>query len=166
MISVIITIIVLTICNNLFENLKSGNMIPSLMYLRFKFSSIQTILSIIGGIFVLNQYYRIMRTNIKDYNLIKTLGAARNQIRILIFLQAFLLFALTVPVALIFGISASNYILNALVNITLQDFSYNLINSSLAILFIVGMISCAILVFGVMLEVGINRKLPPQIDSE
>jgi predicted lysophospholipase L1 biosynthesis ABC-type transport system permease subunit len=148
--------------------MKNGNMdlMPSYLYLRFKYSGIQTIIIIVGGIYVLNQYYRILKTNLKDYSIIKGLGASRNQICFLIFFQAFLLFTITVPFGIFAGISASQYLLVILSDFVFRNLSYHFIDTSIEISFITGMISCALLAFGVILEEGIRRKLPAQIDSE
>jgi ABC-type antimicrobial peptide transport system permease subunit len=165
--AVLITTVILTICNNIINNLKMGNMelLSSLRYLNFKYSSIQLTLCILGGIFILNQYYRIMKTNIKNYSIIKVLGASRNQMRVLIYLQSLLLFAVTVPFGLFAGISLSNYILKTLYRLIFQGFDYYTMDSSLEILFLSGMISFAVMVFGVITEMGMKRKWPSQIST-
>lgn len=165
--TIIISITFLTLCNNLLAYIKTQNILslPSFVYLRFKYSSIQISLNIVCSIFVLNQYYRIMKMNSKNYYIMKTLGAEKNQIHVLILFQEFLLFVLTIPFGLFVGNLSSNLILKVLTVLMIQDFSYHLIDSSLLILFISGMVICAIYVFGIMLEAGIKGKLPTQIDS-
>jgi ABC-type antimicrobial peptide transport system permease subunit len=133
------------------------------MYLSFKYSSIQTILIIASGIFIINQFYHIMRSSSKDYIIIKALGATKNQIRSLIFIQAVLLFLFTVPLGICIGMTASDFILNSLSEFAVHKLK--LLDSSIIILFISGMISCAIIVIGILLEIGSRRKRPFQISS-
>ncbi len=160
--SIIITIILLALSNNLIWQIRSDNIILT----NYKYSSIQMSLSVLGGIFVINQYYRTMKGNIKNYGIIKTMGASRNQMRLLIYLQTFLLFIITVPVGIFAGISISNIILKALSENQFRNHHYNGLESSAGILIISGAISCTILAFGVITEIGVKKKLPAQMKIE
>jgi ABC-type antimicrobial peptide transport system permease subunit len=161
--AVIITVIILILSNNLISNIRFGNII---IQNNFKYSSIQMTLSILGGIFILNQYYRTMKMNIKNYSIIKALGASRNQMRLLIYLQSILLFLITVPVGTFTGISLSNILLKELADVAFRGFNYDIFDSSFEILIISGMISGSVLIFGIIIDIGVKRKLPSQISTE
>lgn len=163
--SIIIFIVIMTAFAIIGEYMKTDSMnsLSSFMFIRLKFSGIQTIFCITGVISILNQYYKIMRTNIIDYNILKALGVSKNQIRILIFLQALLLVIFTAPIGLLLGLSFTHFIVQILMSYTSYELSYDLVRTSYGYFVSFIIIGGAIIINAIILDCKINGKLHSQI---
>jgi predicted lysophospholipase L1 biosynthesis ABC-type transport system permease subunit len=107
-----------------------------------------------------------MKTNVKDYCILKSLGAAGFHIKKLIGLQAVLLFILTVPLGLSIGIILSNDLLKVFHNVTYLEFSNHIPVTIILIFFLSGVISSTICIHGFIITVDLNQKRSSQISLD
>lgn len=124
---------------------------------RYIYISIRTVFIIGGILLIVSQYYNVMKSSIRDYCILKTLGATKNIIRMLIFIQIVFLMIITSPIGLYTGYILSNLIINSLGSFSLNSSSKDLINSSNTFYLIAGIASCIIIGFGIYLEWGVRK---------
>jgi ABC-type antimicrobial peptide transport system permease subunit len=136
--------------------LSSENMYP---YLHYLYISLRTIFAIGGITFIISQYYNIMRSGVRDYCILKALGATRQNIKNLIFLQMIFLIIITVPIGLFTGYLLTGSILELLDSFSLNQNTLDFIDSINTFFIIAGIACCFIISIGIYLERGI-RKLP------
>jgi predicted lysophospholipase L1 biosynthesis ABC-type transport system permease subunit len=126
---------------------------------RYLFVSIRTLV-IIGGItFIISQFYSIMSSGIRDYCILKALGATKHNIRILIMLQMIFLIIITVPIGLFTGYILTGSILKFLGSFSLNQRTLALIESANTFLMAAAIACCFIISIGIYLDRGI-RKMP------
>lgn len=127
--------------------------------IRYLYISIRTIFMIGGITFVISQYYNIMKSGVRDYCILKALGATKHNIRILIFVQIIFLIVITIPMGLFGGYIITGSILSLLGGFSLNQNTLRIIDSSSTFLLIAGAACCFIISLGIYLEIGI-RKMP------
>lgn len=147
-------IVMLTIYINLIQSFSSDLTLNSLHSIM---SSIQTIFWISGISYIIYQYYKLMESCIGDYSILKSLGAKKKQLQLLIFIQTLLL-VITMPI----GLFAGNYLVNCLcLGLNIHDNKIlQIANMSLTFYLLSAIISTAIFLIGIDLEKNI-RRLPP-----
>lgn len=149
-----ISVMVIYIDNVLY--LSSEFMYPRINYI---YNSIQSIV-IIGAIFfIAYQYYNIMRSGMRDYCILKTLGATKRVIRILIMIQEIILIFITLPIGFFFGNITSTLLINSLGSLTMNGNVIKLLDSFVVFLVFSGIASSFIICIGFYLEKSI-RILP------
>lgn len=110
------------------------------------FKNIQSVFCMAGITFVLNRYNNIMKSNIRNYNILMSFGATRHDIRMFMMLQVLLLMIITIP----FGASGSMLITMAIKKLISE---FNLYSSLPSSFNIVTIALIAWLVIGVFLSV-------------
>jgi len=158
-VSLIVTYIAVAILTVYIDNvLTLGTEIP-FPNLQYIYGSIRTIF-ILGGItFIIYQYFTIMKASMKDYYILKALGATNHNIRVLLFIQVMLVIVITVPLGLSTGHYFTDLILNLLDGFILNRGTMELVNSSNTYYILTASLCCIIISFGVYMEIGI-RKMP------
>lgn len=136
--------------------LSSEFMFPSFRYL---YISIRTVFLIGGITFISSQYYNIMNSGMRDYCILKSLGATKHVIQFLITIQMIFLILLTIPIGLYSGYILSSMILNSLSKFTINNNTKELLDSTNTFYLIAGVACCLIISIGIYLERGI-RKMP------
>jgi putative ABC transport system permease protein len=131
----------------------------SFPYIKYIYESVFTIFLISGFLFITNQYYSILRSGIKDFLFLKRLGATRRNIRILILIEAFLLFIITIPLGLIIGRYLTGAIVGLLDGLSCDQSVLGLFDSISTLIVIAGIMGCVIVALGMYVERGI-RKVP------
>jgi ABC-type antimicrobial peptide transport system permease subunit len=134
--------------------------------LRYIFGSIQTIFCLAAVSYVLNQYYTILKSDIRDFSLIKAFGATKQDLRILILFEVVLLIVFTIPLGVFGGIVLVNILLYVLPDMSLRTSTIALLDYSAVSLVISAIIICFIIITGIKIEVGIRKISPSQILSE
>ena len=125
--------------------------------LRYLYISIRTIF-IIGGIaFVISQYYNIIKSGIRDYCILKALGATTHNIRMLILVQMVFLFIITIPFGLFGGYILTCNILELIDGFSLNREALRVIDSADTFMLIAGIAGCFIISLGLYLERGISK---------
>ncbi|MDD3174190.1 MAG: FtsX-like permease family protein [Herbinix sp.] len=127
--------------------------------LHYIYISVRTIFFIAGITFVISQYYNIMKSSMRDYYILRGLGATKNTIRILIILQIIFLMVVSIPIGLLGGYILTGYIINFLGKFSLNHNTLEWIASSTTFFLLAGATCCLIISIGVYLEIGV-RKMP------
>lgn len=163
---IIIALIAITIITIYIENILVMSMELPLPNLRFTFGSIQTIFCISGATFVVDQFNKIMKSNMRDISILKALGATKHNIRVFILLQAVLLIVMTLPMGLVIGIFLTKQILKFLVEVSFYDSINVLFYSGVTFFLISAGICFSIMMIGIDIEKGVRKMPPSQILSE
>jgi predicted lysophospholipase L1 biosynthesis ABC-type transport system permease subunit len=134
---------------------------------------IRTIFFIAGITFIISQYYNIMKSSIKDYCILRGLGASKHNIQSLIFIQVVFLIIISIPVGLYCGYLLTGMIIHLLGNYTVEQNTMNWIVSTNTFYAVAGVTCLLIIAIGIYLEIG-TRKMSisdifsrsPVIDKE
>lgn len=126
---------------------------------RYLYLSIRTLFIIAGIFFIIGQYYNIMKTGMKDYLILKSLGATGGDMRKLIFLKGMILILIILPLGLYGGFSLTSLIMKCLSSFSVDHGAEKLLNSTNT--FITAAIAgcCIIAAIGIYLDQGV-RKMP------
>lgn len=136
--------------------LGSGFAYPDFHYI---YVGIRTIFLLGGVLLIINQYYNIMKSGLRDYYNMKKPGVTKNNFRILILIQVLFLILTTVPIGLFGGYQLTGMLLNSMGSFSIDSRMKELINSINTFYIMSGAASCSIILTGIYLERGI-RKLP------
>ncbi|HWT74600.1 MAG TPA: FtsX-like permease family protein [Mobilitalea sp.] len=134
--------------------LSSESIYPDINYI---YIGIRTVLIIGGIILIINQYYNIMKSGLRDYCILKSIGATRINIRILILLQVACLLVISIPVGLYSGYLLSNLIIDSLGSFSLNSETRELIDSTETFFVAAGIAFCVISFSGIYIERGIHK---------
>lgn len=121
------------------------------------YSSIRVVIIIAGITFIMNQYYIIMKASTRDYHILRVLGATRNNIRILILEQVFLLIFITLPLGLFIGYFLTGSIMSFFDRIILNHNKLEIIDSVKTFILVSGCICFSIILIGFYLERGVLK---------
>lgn len=127
--------------------------------LRYLYISLRTVLLIGGIIFAINQYYNIMKSSIRDFCIMRGLGATNQNIRSLISLQVILLIIISIPIGLLGGYLLTSLFLGLLEEFSLDQNTLKWIASSTTFAVTAGVTCCFIISTGIYLERE-SRKIP------
>lgn len=126
--------------------------------IQYLYISISTLIYIGGIVFIISQYHTILENSIKDYCILKVLGATMHNITLLIMLQMIFLIIISVPMGLWGGYIATSIILSLLgdfsanLNITKWIESYDIFLASSCIT------CCCIILAGIYLKVEVRKS--------
>ena len=120
---------------------------------------IRSVFVLAGFSLIFSQCYNIMKSSLREYCILKTLGATRSNIRILISIQTLTLVILTVPLGFYGGHLITGIILDVLAAYSLNNDTKEMVNSVSTLLLVVGIVCAFIFILGAYLERGI-RKMP------
>ncbi len=126
---------------------------------RYLYHSIRAVFIIAGVSYVSNQYYSVMKSGLRDYLILRQIGATRYNIRILILVQILCLILITTPVGLLSGFSITDMVLKVISSYSLNTDSSEMINTTQTFFIIVGAASCFIISVGIYLDREI-KKMP------
>ncbi len=133
---------------------------------QYLFLSIRTVFIIAGVSFVASQYYSIMKSGLMNYYILKSLGATKRNIRVLLLIQALLLIFITLPVGLYSGYMLCGIVLKGLSEFTLNSSTREMFSSISPCFTIAAATSCIIFSIGIYLERGINKRSLSNIMSD
>lgn len=157
--SIILTYIILAIIMVYMDNVLILSTEPVYTNMHYIFISIRTIFFIAGITYIINQYHSIMKSGMRDYCILRGLGATRNIIRILIFLQMLFLVIISIPIGLLGGYMLTGFIVRFLDEFSIEYHTIDWVVSSTTFYLAAGAFCCFILSIGIYLERGV-RKMP------
>jgi ABC-type antimicrobial peptide transport system permease subunit len=126
---------------------------------RHLYISIRTVFLSAGAALVISQYYNIMKSSLRDYFILKSLGATRYNIRLLIFIQAVFLIVITIPFGFLSGHILTKYMISFMNDFALNNNTTEIMDSTSTFFFIAGITCLFIITIGVHLERGV-RNMP------
>lgn len=127
--------------------------------LRYTLISVLTILIIASIMTVIYQLYTMMKSGMRDYKILRGLGATYFDIRVLNIVQGVVLIIVSIPIGLLCGYLLTSFIIHSM-NYLIQNKPVMEGITSLAMLFILsGVVLCFIISIGVYLDRNM-RKLP------
>ncbi len=157
--SIILTYVLLAFTIVYMDNVLILSTEPVYSNLHNIFISIRTIFFMAGITFIIYQYYNIMKSSVREYCILRGLGATKNTIRILILLQMFFLLIISIPIGLSGGYYITGLILRFIEDFTVKYYKIDWIVSSTTFCLTAVAFCCFIISLGIYLERGI-RKMP------
>jgi predicted lysophospholipase L1 biosynthesis ABC-type transport system permease subunit len=98
-----------------------------------------------------------MKSGMRDYYILKSLGATKRIIQVLILIQMMFLILITIPIGLASGYLLSSMVLDSLSEFTLNNTTKELLDSTKTFYLIAGIACCFIISIGIYLERGIRN---------
>jgi hypothetical protein len=88
--------------------------------MHYIYIGIRTVIFLAGVTFIIHQYYNILKSGVRDYDIFKGLGATSRDLLNLLFVHAILLIAISISVGMLGG-----YLLTGLIIRCLSEYSLN-----------------------------------------
>lgn len=140
--------------NDIYLNQKYGN-------IHYKMSGIRLLFTLLGFAIIIALYYYVMTSNCEDYRIMKILGATRQHIRRLIFIQNLIMGIVIIPISLFLENKVTSLALIKLFG-TEQYHSNSLNNKQISIAVVILLIGF-IIIHGLIIVRRIKRTYPIQI---
>ncbi len=137
----------------------SKNDLPQYRYI---LNGIRAVFVVAIILFIGYQFYNIMKISLRNYIIITTIGASKQQIRMLIILQFLFLLIISIPLGLNIGHYLSCILLNYAENILLKTGLGEIINSNISF----SLISVVVIIGIIVLMIDLDRGLWKSIDIE
>lgn len=125
--------------------------------LHYLLNSILTVIFISGITIMIYQFYTVMKSGMKDYSILRGLGATNYNIRFLNMIQMIFLIIVSIPIGLLCGYSLTKYLVISLNSIIPNHTIMKSITSTSTLLILAGIISSFIISIGVYLDRSIRR---------
>lgn len=132
--------------------------------LRYTCISILTIMLIAGVTFIIYQFYTVMRLSIKDYIILRELGATYHNIRFLNLLHMFFLMIVSIPIGLYGGFISTSYLITVIGRMVQNRGLHNRITSSSTLFILSGFIISFIIAIGMYMNLRLKR-MPLSLDN-
>lgn len=164
--SIIVTYIVTSITMIYTENVLILNSEPTFSNMHYISISIRTVFIIAGITFVVSQYFNNMKSSVRDYNILRGLGATKKNIRCFIYVQMIFLIIISIPIGLLSGNLLAGLLIRCVGTISLNENVLEWMASATTFYILAGVILFIIIIIGVFLEREITKSPLANIFSD